>query len=69
MNNEIIQKKIEDIYSLQEPLIERRNIIFDNHFKYYNPFYWKELKEIDKKLKELDISLHGLYLLRCFYND
>lgn len=39
-------------------LIEQRNEIFDNIFKYYNPYYQAKLKKIDAKIDCIESILY-----------
>ena len=49
-----------NILCSKEPLINERNAILSNPFKYYNPYYRKKLKKIDAKLDYLDLQLYIL---------
>jgi hypothetical protein len=53
-------QQIENIFRLKDPLIQARNNIIDNPFKYYFPYYRKKLTRIDTRLDELDMQLYML---------
>ena len=52
--------QIANVFLLKEPLIQNRNDILDNPFKYYNPYYRIKLKRIDTLLDDLDMQLYIL---------
>ena len=53
-----MDKLIELLWKLKDPLIHERNKILDNIFKYYNPFYRRKLKKIDEGLEKINIVLY-----------
>lgn len=51
---------IEYLEELRRPLAAQRNEIIDDPLKYYNPFWWTKLREIDEKLDMLDLQIYKL---------
>ena len=51
---------IEALLNSRKPIIEARNDIIHNPLKYFNPFYWSQLKDLDKSLDEIDLQIFEL---------
>lgn len=49
-----LQNLLNKIRDLKQPLVNERNSILENVFKYHNPIHKKKLKVIDSKLDMLD---------------